>query len=439
MIIETLENLKQQFKDALQAINSKINPYKPNLAWDIISQGIASIFLNLYANLNQVLSFLFPQNAQGDRVDQWLYKNGLPARMGLSYGFIVVEFSTIISTAIIPVNTIFTDQKSGNTYQNLQEIDVTAITDNDVFTLYAVNPGNTIFEPINALLTNNSGDIVAVLSCNIGQTEETDQQAIYRILQAEQSPLSGARITDYAVFDIQANKLVPIGFAKVTDSIQIQNFVKVNGVGKLGNFILVGQQMTEYVLNQGLLPDTDFISYSREAPQDLIDIVTNYINSIRLAGLTIITNTSKTYLITNAFMKLIVEVTLLKGYSPTTPITIESQSENNQPIQITLSVTDLIKREIRRAICSQPYGGTRIMGQNYITLDSINDALNTTLLSNKGTLAQILVDVDVQGVQNNIHENILVPDYSSNAKYIQYIYDLYDYDSIDLTCFFQEI
>jgi hypothetical protein len=417
----TINSLQNDYLTYLQAQSSQINAFSPNTYWSIQAGAMAATLLDLYGNLNLVQNSIYVQNSQGNQCDLWLYSRGLTARGGQTYG--TIDTTVISSVPVtIPANTIFTDNSSNNQYQTLQEV---IIPDNvTVLTLYAIQPGNNYIEPTGATLA--AGNItVTVLTSTNGQLLESDQSCIARTLQSVRVPQGGSRTTDYFEFCLQSNQTLPIPL--VTNAIIEPNFITINSVNILGAFVLVGTAITEYQLNKGLLPATTFVGYSRQAPTYVINNANTFIQSQRLVGLTVITGTTITYLATNSGSPFNLTVSLVEGYTLSTPITVESQDNNDNPITITLTVTQLIQRETRRAICNQPFGGVNIGGQNYITTDSIIYALNIQLSATNGALAQILTNISTSNA------DIVIPNLDYSGVDLYYTYDVTDYSDIEIT------
>ncbi len=428
MVNVTLQSLLDDYLNYVQA-NQKIaglppiNANSPNTWWAIQGGAMAAFFLDLYYNLQLIQNSIYTQNSVGDQIDQKLYELGLPQRGALTYGTVEVQL-TSTSPQSIYYQQQFTDSVTGNIYQSLQNI---TIPDNtSQYTLYALNAGSNYIEPIGATLTNGAITFGVHSSTN-GQIEESDQSCIDRILQANRSPLSGARSTDYAVYALQSNILFPA--PEITDSIIIPSFTMSGAVGLLGVFVLVGTSITEYQLNLGLVGTTVFNQYSRQAGLSTINTTTNYIKSLRLVGLTVTVGTSITQLVTSGISTLPISVSLADGYNALTLISLISQNSNNQPVTIQLTVGQLIQREVRRAICNQPYGATPIgtISNNYITIDSIIYALNLQLSATNGQLAQILTNIDSSASDIQVHF------YTYNTSNLYYTYDITAYSDIVIT------
>lgn len=419
-IAVTVSQLQNDYKSYLQSQNSKINAFAPNSYWDIQSGAMALILLDLYQNLGLLENSIYVQNSHGNQCDLWLYSRGLTARGGQTFG--TTECTVTSTTPItIPINTVFTST-TGNQYQTLQALTVPdSVTP---ITLYAITPGNNIIESIGATLT--SGSItVSVSSSTSGQLLESDQSCITRVLMSIRTPRAGSRTTDYFEFALQSNETLPIPL--ITFALVEQNFLVINGVSILGVFPLVGTAISEYQLNQGLLPATTFVGYSRQAPTFVVDNANVYIQSQRLVGLTVIVGKCITELVTSGGSPLNIEVSLVEGYTLSTLVTINSQDNNNNPITVTLTVEQLIQREARRAINNQPFGGTPIAGINKITMDSILYALNLQLSALNGQLALLLTNITM------LTADIVVRPLDYSATDVYFTYDITAYSDIVVT------
>lgn len=416
----TISQLQNDYKSYLQSQNSAINAFAPNSYWDIQAGAMGLILLDLYQNLGLLENSIYVQNSFGNQCDLWLYSRGLTARGGETYGTLQCTVTSTVPV-VIGKNTIFTSP-TGSQYQTLQ---AEAVTDHVTpISLYAVNPGNNYIESTGTTLTAETITTSVVSSTN-GQVLESDQSCINRALMSVRVPRAGSRTTDYYEFALQSNQTLPIPL--VTDALVEQDFIVISGVSILGVFPLVGTLITEYQLNQGLLPATTFVGYSRQAPTYVVNNANIYIQSQRLVGLTVIVGKCITELVTTPSSTLNIQVSLVAGYTLSTLVTINSQDNNDNPITITLTVEQLIQREARRAINNQPFGGTPIAGTNYITIDSILYALNLQLSALNGQLALLLTNIIISNT------DIVVRPLNYSATDVYFTYDISAYSDVVVT------
>ncbi len=424
MTQQTITSLTTAYQDYLQSQQTAqypINPYTPNSFWSIDAGAMAAILLDLYMNLQIVQNSIYPQYSTGDQCDQWLYSRGLPTRVGATYGTVQC---TLTSTTpdTIAINTVFT--LGTMQYQSLQSI---TVPDNATqFTLYAVTAGiqqTPTVDPVSILTAGTQ--TAQVQSVIIGTNEESDQSCINRILQAVLIPPAGARQTDYYNFCFLADP-------NVTGAIPFPNFLNINGVSILGLSPLVGNTtMTDYLLD---LSFSAYTLYSREANSTILNNVNVYIQNQKLVGLTsyivpCITYTlDESQTIINTGSNFIVTVSLLSPYSLSSLVTIATQNIDGTANTIKYSITELVQREVRRAICNQPFGGTIINGVNYITIDSLITAVTNQLGSINGALAQLITNITF-----NVTD-IIVPALNAFAvdQYMNAIYDVTSYGYIQV-------
>lgn len=414
----TTSELQNNYKSYLQSENSNINAFATGSWWDVQSVALSLLFLDLYGNLQLIENSIYPQNSVGAQVDLWLYTRGLPGRGLQTYATIqcTVSSTTPISIA---ANTIFTSSATQNQYQTLQDFSVP--DGSTKISLYSLIPGEGYIENTGNMLSSDEIIIVVSVSTD-GQEIESDQSCINRVLQSIRAPISGARETDYSVYCLETNTLLvnPV----ITDSIIIPSFFVVNSVGLLGIFPLVGIQISDYQLNLGLLPATIFSPYSRTPDNMVLTTTNNYIQNLRLVGLTTNILPNITLSVTSNISQLTINVSLVLGFDLTTIINLPSQDSFGNPITIQLTVDQLIKKETRRAICNQEFGATLIGENRYITLDSLLYALNSQLSSQNGNLAKILTNIKILG------DDIEVRNYNYSASELYYTYDIDDYFNI---------
>ena len=416
----TQPQLKYNFQAYLQGENSDIDAFATNGSWDILAGAQSLTFLDLYANLQLVANSQYPQYSAGAQVDWGLYARGLPGRGTNTYAIIICIYNGTTPTAI-PFGTTFTSSETGAIFVALSDINITS--GSTQFALYSNTPGSGYLESVGNTLTGNNDQTVGVISSTDGQNKESDQSCIGRILAYDRTPTAGSRETDYQNYALQYNQTLtnPV----ITDSIPIINFTTINNVSVFGLFAVGGNsQISEYQLNQGLLSGTNYIGYSRQIDSNTVTGLNNYIQSLRLVGLGIIVGTSVTQTVTSPTSQLNLTVSLVTGYQLSTLITVNSQDQLNNPITVQLTVQQLIQREVRRAICNQPYGGTVINDKNYITMNSIRFAVNSQLSATSGSIAQLVTNLTIT---NN---DIVVPTAGSNTTNINYTYDIDSYQDV---------
>jgi len=426
-------DLANKWKGYLQSLRSDVNPYNPNTAFDILANAEGMQFLDLYANLENVRQSCFIQNYVGDQCDIGLYEKGLTARGGETYGYCSVAFNFVDS---LSANTIF-QSDTGQQYQILQDIDI-LIGQN--YTLYAVNSGNSTYVPNETILynINQRNQTCIVLSSTIGQIAESDQSCNLRILLANNTGNSPGNIGWYVSACLLANSELPIPL--ITQGLVVPNYIQYNHISRLGVFPLVGTSITEFVLNQGLLQNTTFIPYSRMANPEVKDAVNFYVQNGAYLTSSPVVGVCKTWMVNSAsitqhvttFTQYIIKVNLINGIGLNTIVSIPSQDDKLQPMTISLSVADLIKRSFRYAVCyTYPLinqGATVLNsdGNSIIPISTLLSVIDEQLGGN-GIIAQFLLNIELfDNIGTTINE-IKIPSAFLAVDNVYFVYDIKDY------------
>lgn len=447
--IPTIGQLATNYKNYAQSNSSLINPFIPYTDWDFKANAIASLVAGMYQDMTVNAQAIFPQYRSGTQVDISLANAGLIPRQPATFGMIS---STANSSYPGNVGDQVTNLATGSIY-NFYSLNAT----NNLTIWIASNPGIGNVESIGAVLTlvsSNATPPTFTVSESIdGTTSETDSACITRLINASATPLAGGRYTDYYQFCLDANNLPNGGGTiqnTITDAIIIPSVntnptnANLKGVVQLGIYGLIGGQFGDYELNQGLLNGTAFNAYSRAFNSLLIagNIQTSIYNQ-KLAGLNPVIGTCSTFILpTDATLKvsLQVNVVLVPNTTLTTPITVNSSDQYGNPITVTLTVRQLIEREVRRALVSQPLGAVGVnQGQTTetrtIPLASIEQQLDYSLgaSSTTGIYASLLVDRTVYNPVAGVltRESITVPtSLQLSGGNIQFTYDVGAYNLI---------
>lgn len=429
-------DLANTWKGYLQSLRSDINPYNPNEMFDIWANAEGMQFLDLYANLENVRQSCFVQNYVGDQCDIGLYEKGLPARGGETYGYCIVAFNFAGDLA---TNTIFQSEK-GQQYQTLQDIEIT-IGANNYYTLYAVNSGNSTYVSKDEVLynINDRTQTCVVLSSTIGQIAESDQSCNLRIQLANRTNNAPGNISWYVSACLLANSELPISL--ITQGFVVPNYITYNGIKRLGVFPLSGTSITEFTLNQGLLPATTFLEYSREVNDEAKNAVNSYIQNGAYLISNPIVGKCKTWFVNSTSVAIEIDtynqytlkVSLSNGIGLDTIISVPSQDENSQPITINLNVVNLIKKSFRYAVCNYTYpldnqGKTIInaTGDSIIPVSTLLSVIDEQL-GNNGSIAQFLLNIELFDSNGVTINEIKIPSSFLSVDDVYFVYDIKDY------------
>lgn len=387
---------------------------------------------------------LYPQLSDDQGVNLILSAAGVPITYPATQAILTLEGDDLVvdQTYNVPLNTRVT-APDGSTYKvitssnsNFTEVIVSTINP----TLFVVSTalGQNTAQPVTTVLTITP-PIVSVdgtqtlSSCTVtaftdGSNQETLTNATDRSVKIKQVPLCDTRSTDFAY-------LARDPANSVTDVVTlINNQLKyTNREWNIGIYDVSASPINNTILNKGLLPATTTEVFSRTSSTESIDYTQEVMNQQDIVGAHPIVNTVETQQITsltgspNPFFR--ISVGLQFGYLLSTQVTLEDG---------TFTVLQLIQREVRRAICAQPYGASLVRTtsnsaytSSSLPISSIEQQLDLALgtASTTGIIGSYLKDrlVLVWNGSEYVYMSSLPLDLGipiANTDKLQWIYDI---------------
>jgi uncharacterized phage protein gp47/JayE len=400
------------YANSALALKNNLNVNTPG-DWYFKKNAIASVGSGLSQDLFILQQQIYPQTASGSNLDSMLSNLNLTPRLGnLPATGQVILGASIGSNITIAQGQIFLNPLTNVKYICTQTTLVTVATYTTTqIPIACTQVGSGFNMALETSLTPSpaiSGvTSVTVTAMSDGLVKERDEDVASRIIFANQNPPGGGSVSDF------------VGWAMVTP-----------GVTKADCFIITtgGLNIINVVIFAGgfdptVILDTPAIPYSRSANNALVTQANNYIQNVRPINNTVNTITTKTYMIPLAIS---IAVTLVSGLTLTTIVP-----------SVGLTVSDLIKREIRRSIISLPPGGVDISGVFQVPISLIEQTIDKGLSASNyetGVYASILVDRDIK--YNGTYTPIILPsglnilDPASGDALI--IYDI-DYTKINVS------
>lgn len=347
---------------------------------------------------------VYPQYANQDGINLGLSSGGVPIQYPASPAALTVTGNGLVSskTYNVPIGTTMTATNNATYFvipsndSNLVNVIVTTV--NPTLYLLSTAVGQNTGQLINAVLTitppivstdgTSTLSTVTVTASADGANQETLTNATNRLIEIKQIPLCGTRSTDF--------KYLAIDLANtVTDAIVLikNKIVYTTGNYNVAIFDVSGTPITNTTLNLGLLPATTAVVFSRATAGGNIANTQAVMDNQDIVGAFPIVNTVATQGITalsSGFLQ--VTVTLQEGYQLDDNITLTDG---------TFTLEQIIQREVRRAICQQPYGatlisdpGSGVVQSSYIPLSAIEQQLDNSLgtPATTGTLGSYLLD-----------------------------------------------
>ena len=399
----TAQEVASNYYSQISALNPTINPSLPGSDFWAKGQAIGNLVAGIQQNIYLVQQQLFVQTCSGSGVDKQLASWGQIPRMGpqpaVGVGILTTSPS---SNFTIPAGTTLTYSQNNQTFIVQQDTHITIVGGpNQQFPIESQSTGSGIQIPNGSTLTFSSpvGGFSSATSGDMtdGSDTETDLQCISRLLTAIQQPRLGGTVGDYETWALSING--------VTGA---KSFPNLFVSGSLTVIILAGGSDYDVILET---PASSTQYYSRTANFALVGEVTDYIQTQRPAGANVVVSTTTTQFVPSSGT-ISVQVLLANGLELTTVL----------PSVGSLTVEQLIQREVRRAIITTPLNGTEIDNTSYILLSTIEQVLDIGLSAGdqySGIYASILLDrtVTYDGGNNNIPLNNN-PDTNGNYPFI---------------------
>ncbi|MFN8769302.1 MAG: baseplate J/gp47 family protein [Neisseriaceae bacterium] len=382
--MKTQQQYYQQYVNFVKALNPVAVPDAAATDWWVKANSIGAIASGIDQDIYTFRQNIFPQYASGNALDKFLASYNLQPR---SAGVPATGYCSLPAVqaqdVTLPANTQLSI--SNNQYFIQQTTIVKAGTLGQI-PIQSANTGSgqQLANGTELKLTNPMGNIdrLVVLSMNDGAGSESDPNVRYRILQAIQNPKLGGTKQDYITWATSQ--------PNITAAYIVANILQT---GILSVFVLSGTNDPDVILAK---PD---IIYNRTTTKPDMQTAQNYIETQRPINDNALVSNTDTQVYADA-NTINVGMILIQNLTLTTIL----PDFNN------MTVSDLIKREVRRAFISSPLYGTLIGSARFVLLSDVVQSIDTGLSVTGGIYAQILIDrkVDYKGTQNNIPINATV-------------------------------
>lgn len=390
------------YQNQVYALNPDLNPYAQGGDYWVRSQVLGGVLSGVYLDIMLKFLNVFPQNSYSFYVDKWLASLSLPPRHAAfpAKGSAVPNVAPTSNT-VIPAGTTMTYAGSVPLSYVFVVDQTTTIPAGQIvpIPITSQNLGVGTSVGVNSILKSTPTfpdiDSFTVTYMADGSDEETDDQALARVLYYFQYPPEAASVGYYKKLALQ----VPL----VTDAFILNN---INNQNIVGIYVLSGGGNLDQIAN-----DPNSYPYTRTASPQTIQNTKNYIEINRNATSTTYVSSVETYLIPN-----VVKVAVELGPNLTLQTFLP---------QYNMTVELLIKREVRRAILKTPIGGHRVNTVPYLFVSDITDGLGIGLGSKenlKGLYATLLLDWEVTLVGGT--PNFELPTSQLSSGNFPYIYDI---------------
>jgi len=366
----------------------------------------ASVGAGVSSDAQRLFQEALPQYSTSVGTNSQLAARGGQPQLPSSPAILTLAADGVIAgkTYLIPIGTYLTStDKKVYTVTNPNPDATNVVITTAANVLYAQSSTNGADTSLNvgSVLTLtppiiSTDGAVNIVSCTVtaavnGTNEESLSSAISRLIELYQSPLDLTRGSDYKDQSIAINSGI------VRDAVVLtNNQIKYTATTyNCAVFLAVNDPISDLILNAGLVTPTAVV-YSRTADAGTISTTQQHFTGQYIVGSRPNVRTLSTQALTtnadivNPFIKCV--VTLQNGYSLNSNVTIGSN---------VFTIKQLIQREIRRAICAQPFGATLETNINTgdilsskLLLSAIQNQLDSALGTSNttGTLGAYLID-----------------------------------------------
>jgi len=370
-----------------------VNTAQTDSEWWIKSRVVGGVISGVYGDQKKLADDPFPQSARSEAIERHLqtyFNEGFTAATkAVGDALLVGNLGTVIGVGAIE----FVYAPNGNTYVNTEE--VTLVGPNPtgatgVVAVESINLGQSqnLLEGASLSISSPPAGIestATVYGADLsgGRDEETPDEASVRILARIRNPISGGTKTDYEQWAFEASD-------QVTSS---KVFRHIRGLGTVGVSVTAGTTDIDTALDEEQ-------AIVRIPTQDILDDVAAYLETVKpLTDCVTVLSPSE------VSQNITVNVSFAEGYDENSVIGGE-----------TLSLGEIVEREVKRALYKLPIGGRVINNVGYIVASEIEEAIDLKLSAlpfTEGSIGQVLVDRQVQdlagsGTNRMLAENEIV-------------------------------
>lgn len=326
-----------------------------------------------------LFSAVYPQNGDPFGINTQLSAKGVPSQLSASATALIVTVDNVplgrtyqidVGTNLISADNQLYKIVSSDGISTSEQVNTLH------FTLYLVSvaKGANTVQALGSKLTfspaqmpiddsNNPLTSVTIIEVISGTDEESIASTANRLIEIQQTPLDAVRSTDIKYEVLDANLGINDAIVLINNEISYVDNPRIN----TAVFLIGNNPVNDDLLNKGLVIGTVAEVYTRSVNNSAInETQINLINN-QTIGLHPTTSTVVTQgLTTNAAPAFIrVSVSINYGYDLTSKVVLAGG--------VTLTLAQLIKREVRRAICAQPFGALLVINPltGSITVSSI--------------------------------------------------------------------
>jgi hypothetical protein len=388
---QTKEQLVSVFNNEVQSINPNIVTGLDGTGEYITANATAQVVTSVSQDSIQLLNNAFAASSAGTFLDKHgaelqLIRQGALPSTGIAA---LTNIGAATTTITIPAGTLLTSATTGNQYYTLADVTVTTtqvfttvqlMINSVILGLGTASPNGDVLT-FNTPILDGSISLIAAVAGDmaLGSPIENDNQLSNRIFHFSQQPRGGGSLGDYELWGFLGDPSITGSYCVPAGGVANSNLIYI--------IILIGASDPNYYIDPP-------IAVNRAASTLNINNVQAYIETYRPVNDDPNVITTTTFMVNSAVGVITLYVALSSGLTIATFITDVNGTS--------ITVGDIIFRELRRALISTPPGGKSVIiggtVNQYIIVSDLELGVLTSLGNSgtfQGTYASILTSVRV--------------------------------------------
>jgi uncharacterized phage protein gp47/JayE len=366
IVFKTPDDIATEYLTNLKILKPNVNIDQVDSDWFVRGKTLGGVGSGIYADQQRIADDAFPQSARHDALDRHLfvYFNGTFNPAQQSQGNV---FMTAATGSFMAAGTQMVYAPNSNAYQTTQDVTFDQPTASVPVT--SINAGALQNLLPGAVLSLSSppagvGNSATALFPGLadGTDAESDQAAATRILNRIRFPVAGGTKTDYEQFAIAADPAVTSATV----------FRYIFGLGTVGIVITSGTTDIDAAIDSG--------SPIIRTPSDaLVAVVQQYIESVNP-----LTDCAHVLKPNEVSQDVTFKVNYAAGFNGSSILAGQ-----------TLTLNQLVQREIGRTLYKMPIGGRQLGASGYVLASEIEEGVDIALSGEAyvtGSIAKIIID-----------------------------------------------
>lgn len=363
---KTPSAVAEEYLLELKSLKPEVNIDQQDSDWWIRGQVVGGVVSGVYQDQRKISDDAFPQSARTEAVERHLF-----TYFNSGYRAATNATGTVMANGTIgftlPANTEFLHQPTQNVYRSTEDVLFDAATGAIPVISVDTGQGQNLLEGTALVISSppsGFGADAVVMDGNIsdGRNAETKEEGAARVLSRIRTPVRGGTTEDYETFARDASPSV--------NGVRIRRFIY--GLGTVGIYITAGTADIDQAIDDGdaivRIPSPELI----QTVQDAVDARNPLTDCIFVLEPE------------EVEQDVTIRVKYAEGYTGASILGGQ-----------TLTLNELVQREVSRVLYKLPIGGRVIDGVGYVVGSEIEENLDFKLSATpyiEGEIAGVIVD-----------------------------------------------